>query len=103
MAAWIGASDSQRFWQYLVPAARAALARGDHDSSREWLLGEVRKVEASYAADTSALRDKRRERRLADLRNLWRGIARAEAIDRETVAKADRLKSQRQARSLTNV
>lgn len=99
MASWIGASPSQRFWQYILPAARDALARGDAELCRADLLRKAAQVEADFAADTSSVRDRKRARRLEALRREWRSVAAQEARDRATVAEGDRRKAARKSKA----
>lgn len=78
MARYVDANDAQKFRQYTQPHARAQIARGEFDAVRADILARVAQVEAQYALDPIEVRDRRRERRLADLRREWASNTRNE-------------------------
>lgn len=96
MARWIGASASQRFWQYLVPAARAAIEGGDWDNAMADYQAQAEREKAALAAAVpGSLAARLGERRLESLRREWRSCRDSKARDLATLAEADRRKARR--------
>lgn len=101
MASWIGATDAQRFWQYIVPAARRAVADGG------WLETEM----AALAAKGSDMKAKQETfevgsteyrvyaRRIEQLREQYRGLIAMRRTDLATLAEADRRKAYHKAKA----
>lgn len=71
MASWIGGTEAQRFYQYIRPAARAALKRGDHEIVKKDILDRVAKLKVP-GAEASDIEVKRYNRRLESLREEFR-------------------------------
>ncbi len=95
MAAWIGASPSQRFWQYTVPAARKAVNDGGwlEKAMADYVAqGEAYKA-ALEAAEEGSLAYRQANRRLEACRRDWLSLRDMRKRDLATLAEADRRKA----------
>lgn len=99
MAAWIGASESQRFWQYIVPQARKEVADGGwlETALAEYVVkGETLKA-AMVTMTEGSLEYRQSVRRLEALRRDYRSLVDQRKRDLATLAEADRRKAYRKA------
>lgn len=93
MASWIGASPSQRFWQYTLPAARRAIASGEWDrciADYDRQIADAQADLAAQAPDTFAFRQ--RQRRIAGLERDRDSCIASRARDLDTIAEGERRK-----------
>lgn len=99
MASWIGASDSQRFWQYVVPAARKAVASNWFAEEKARLVEAAAKMQAALdAAEPGSFTARQANRRLETLRRDYRNAVAVHKRDLATLAEADRRAARRRVR-----
>lgn len=99
MAAWIGATEAQRFWQYTVPQARKDIADGgwlDTALAEYVAKGEALKI-AMVTMVEGSLQYRQSVRRLEALRRDYRSLADQRKRDLAILAEADRRKAYRKA------
>lgn len=88
MAAWIGATSAQRFYQYTLPAAKSALASGGYEAERLRIAALVRKFRADHAKAESPRDRKKANRRIRAQLDEWARICVARENNLKTVAAA---------------
>ena len=98
MASWIGASDAQRFWQYILPAAKRAIADGDWDRAVADYERQIADATARMDAAMADSFDQRAwRRRVASLTRDRDSCIASRERDIATIAEADRRRARRRS------
>lgn len=100
MARWIDASPSQRFWQYILPAARRMIESGEWD--RCIADYDARIAEAATRVETAepdSFDQRAWRRRLASLTRERDGCVTSRDVDLATIAEGARRKALKKARA----
>lgn len=100
MASWIGASSSQRFWQYIVPAARRSIENGDWDQCIADYDKQIQFARIELAKhEDSSVDHKRWARRIASYETYRADLVRQHEQDLAVLAEADRRRSMKRIKT----
>ena len=88
MANWIGATEAQRFHQYIKPAAERGIASNYKEVLRKEIAANVRELRAAHKAAKTDLQRKKANRRIRAQLDEWKRVCAAWDRDMEILNRA---------------